>query len=199
MHGQATLTHPTLIPQASSGKPFKIKEKQPPKAEAQPSPSPSLSPRPSIPRFRTPNRNSFRLTFANPSLDLAIASPSLMPEEDLVELRFRLYDGSDIGPICYSSSSTVAMLKERIISEWPRDYPKLANDVKLIRLKKYWITAKQSLSADQVLVNSLEGLSLCMLLCSHRLLKLKQRRTSMSCQRRQPVPVPYCRAISFIY
>lgn len=43
-----------------------------------------------------------------------------MPEEDLVELKFRLYDGSDIGPIRYSSSSTVAMLKERIISEWPR-------------------------------------------------------------------------------
>ncbi|XP_064960859.1 membrane-anchored ubiquitin-fold protein 4-like isoform X1 [Musa acuminata AAA Group] len=44
-----------------------------------------------------------------------------MPEEDLVELKFRLYDGSDIGPIRYSSSSTIAMLKERIISEWPRD------------------------------------------------------------------------------
>ncbi|CAL9173707.1 unnamed protein product [Musa hybrid cultivar] len=62
-----------------------------------------------------------------------------MPEEDLVELRFRLYDGSDIGPICYSSSSTVAMLKERIISEWPRDkkiIPKLAKDVKLISAGK---------------------------------------------------------------
>ncbi|WOL00588.1 hypothetical protein Cni_G09301 [Canna indica] len=58
-----------------------------------------------------------------------------MPEEDLVELRFRLFDGSDIGPIRYASSSTVAMLKERIISEWPRDkkiIPKVANDVKLI-------------------------------------------------------------------
>ncbi|XP_008791108.1 membrane-anchored ubiquitin-fold protein 3 [Phoenix dactylifera] len=62
-----------------------------------------------------------------------------MPEEDLVELKFRLYDGSDIGPIRYSSSSTVAMLKERIISEWPRDkkiIPKVANDVKLISAGK---------------------------------------------------------------
>ncbi|KAG6495711.1 hypothetical protein ZIOFF_043537 [Zingiber officinale] len=62
-----------------------------------------------------------------------------MPEEDLIELRFRLYDGSDIGPICYSSSSTVAMLKERIIAEWPRDkkiVPKVANDVKLISAGK---------------------------------------------------------------
>ncbi|RRT60505.1 hypothetical protein B296_00013199 [Ensete ventricosum] len=62
-----------------------------------------------------------------------------MPEEDLLELRFRLYDGSDIGPIRYSSSSTVAMLKQRIVSEWPRDkqiIPKIANDVKLISAGK---------------------------------------------------------------
>ncbi|KAF9605223.1 hypothetical protein IFM89_014336 [Coptis chinensis] len=58
-----------------------------------------------------------------------------MTEEELVELKFRLYDGSDIGPIRYSSASTVAMLKERIIAEWPKDkkvIPKTANDVKLI-------------------------------------------------------------------
>lgn len=59
-----------------------------------------------------------------------------MPEEeDLVELKFRLYDGSDIGPIRCSSSSSIATLKERIISEWPKDkkiMPKVANDVKLI-------------------------------------------------------------------
>ncbi|CAL9118958.1 unnamed protein product [Musa textilis] len=62
-----------------------------------------------------------------------------MPEEDLIELKFRLFDGSDIGPIRYSSSSTVAMLKDRIISEWPRDkkiIPKVANDVKLISAGK---------------------------------------------------------------
>jgi len=45
-----------------------------------------------------------------------------MPEEDLVELKFRLYDGSDIGPIQYSSNSTVAAIKERIISEWPKGW-----------------------------------------------------------------------------
>uniref|UniRef100_A0A1D1ZJ56 Membrane-anchored ubiquitin-fold protein n=1 Tax=Anthurium amnicola TaxID=1678845 RepID=A0A1D1ZJ56_9ARAE len=58
-----------------------------------------------------------------------------MPEDDLVELKFRLYDGTDIGPTQYSASSTVAMLKERIISEWPRDkkmVPKAANDLRLI-------------------------------------------------------------------
>lgn len=62
-----------------------------------------------------------------------------MPGEDLVELKFRLFDGTDIGPIGYSSASTIAMLKERIVSEWPRDkkiIPKAANDVKLISAGK---------------------------------------------------------------
>lgn len=43
-----------------------------------------------------------------------------MPEEDLVELKFRLYDGSDVGPFHYSPTATVSMLKERILSEWPK-------------------------------------------------------------------------------
>lgn len=43
-----------------------------------------------------------------------------MPEEELVELKFRIYDGSDIGPFRYSPASTVAMVKERIVSEWPK-------------------------------------------------------------------------------
>lgn len=62
-----------------------------------------------------------------------------MPEEDLVELKFRLYDGSDIGPFRYSPASTVAMLKERIVAEWPKDKkvaPKAAHDVKLISAGK---------------------------------------------------------------
>ncbi|KAL6135942.1 hypothetical protein ACLB2K_068167 [Fragaria x ananassa] len=62
-----------------------------------------------------------------------------MPEEDLVELKFRLYDGSDIGPFSYSPASTVEMLKERIVTEWPKDKkisPKGANDIKLINAGK---------------------------------------------------------------
>lgn len=43
-----------------------------------------------------------------------------MPEEDLVELKFRLYDGSDIGPFQYSPTSTIGMVKERIVAEWPK-------------------------------------------------------------------------------
>ncbi|RHN43276.1 hypothetical protein MtrunA17_Chr8g0386061 [Medicago truncatula] len=43
-----------------------------------------------------------------------------MAEEDSVEIRFRLNNGSDIGPFKYSSAATVDMLKQRIISHWPQ-------------------------------------------------------------------------------
>ncbi|GMH16720.1 hypothetical protein Nepgr_018561 [Nepenthes gracilis] len=62
-----------------------------------------------------------------------------MPEEDLVDVKFRLYDGSDIGPFRYSSASTVEMLKARIVSEWPKGktiVPKVVNEIKLISFGK---------------------------------------------------------------
>lgn len=43
-----------------------------------------------------------------------------MAVEELVELRFRLADGSDIGPSKYNSSATVTSLKEKIIAQWPK-------------------------------------------------------------------------------
>ncbi|XP_022880088.1 membrane-anchored ubiquitin-fold protein 6-like isoform X2 [Olea europaea var. sylvestris] len=58
-----------------------------------------------------------------------------MAAEELVELKFRLDDGSDIGPIKYSSSTTVGFLKEKIITQWPKDKgngPKSIDDLKLI-------------------------------------------------------------------
>ncbi|CAA2994454.1 membrane-anchored ubiquitin-fold 6-like [Olea europaea subsp. europaea] len=62
-----------------------------------------------------------------------------MAVEELVELKFRLADGSDIGPIKYSSSTTVGFLKEKIIAQWPKDKengPKSINDLKLINAGK---------------------------------------------------------------
>ncbi|XVF11475.1 hypothetical protein REPUB_Repub08aG0030900 [Reevesia pubescens] len=58
-----------------------------------------------------------------------------MLEEDLVDIKFRLYDGSDIGPFRYSATSTVDMLKQRVVSDWPKGktiIPKAVNEVKLI-------------------------------------------------------------------
>ncbi|KAG6402435.1 hypothetical protein SASPL_134628 [Salvia splendens] len=63
-----------------------------------------------------------------------------MAVHELVELKFRLADGSDIGPSKYNSSATVTSLKENIIAQWPKDLysadkengPKSINDIKLI-------------------------------------------------------------------
>jgi hypothetical protein len=43
-----------------------------------------------------------------------------MAGDDLVELKFRLYDGTDIGPNKYAPASTIATLKESILSQWPQ-------------------------------------------------------------------------------
>ncbi|XP_074309150.1 membrane-anchored ubiquitin-fold protein 3-like [Silene latifolia] len=61
------------------------------------------------------------------------------PEVELVELKFRLIDGSDIGPCRFSTASTVAHLKDRIVADWPKDKklaPKTVNDVKIISAGK---------------------------------------------------------------
>lgn len=42
-----------------------------------------------------------------------------MAGEDLVELKFRLYDGTDIGPNKYAPATTVSTLKESILAQWP--------------------------------------------------------------------------------
>lgn len=43
-----------------------------------------------------------------------------MAAEELIEVKFRLPDGSDIPPSKYNSTTTVAYLKEKIISQWPK-------------------------------------------------------------------------------
>lgn len=52
-----------------------------------------------------------------------------MAEEDLVELKFRLADGTDIVPTNCSPNTSVGSLKERIVAQWPKeklkdDFPK---------------------------------------------------------------------------
>ncbi|KAF6176683.1 hypothetical protein GIB67_034545 [Kingdonia uniflora] len=59
----------------------------------------------------------------------------VMAEEGNVELKFRVYDGTDIGHRSYASTTTVSTIKERLVAEWPQDktvIPKSVNDVKLI-------------------------------------------------------------------
>uniref|UniRef100_A0A5B6YM42 Membrane-anchored ubiquitin-fold protein n=1 Tax=Davidia involucrata TaxID=16924 RepID=A0A5B6YM42_DAVIN len=62
-----------------------------------------------------------------------------MAGEELIELKFRLADGTDIGPSKYNPSITVGSLKEKILAQWPKDKengPKTINDVKIINAGK---------------------------------------------------------------
>lgn len=45
-----------------------------------------------------------------------------MASQDLIEVKFRLSDGTDIGPHKYSPATTVASLKEKILAQWPKGY-----------------------------------------------------------------------------
>ncbi|KAK8941654.1 Membrane-anchored ubiquitin-fold protein 3 [Platanthera guangdongensis] len=38
---------------------------------------------------------------------------------DLIDLKFRLFDGTDIGPNKYNPTTTVGALKESILTRWP--------------------------------------------------------------------------------
>ncbi|XP_021905445.1 membrane-anchored ubiquitin-fold protein 1 isoform X2 [Carica papaya] len=58
---------------------------------------------------------------------------------DQFEIRFRLTDGSDIGPKSFSPATSIATLKESILSQWPSEMengPKTVKDVKLISAGK---------------------------------------------------------------
>ncbi|KAG0449157.1 hypothetical protein HPP92_027458 [Vanilla planifolia] len=59
--------------------------------------------------------------------------------QEQLEIRFRLPDGSDIGPKQYTAATTVSTLKECILAEWPKELensPKTINDLKLINAGK---------------------------------------------------------------
>lgn len=59
--------------------------------------------------------------------------------EDDIELKFRIFDGTDIGHGTYASSMTVSTLKQKLVTEWPQDksvIPKSVNELKLIHAGK---------------------------------------------------------------
>ncbi|GKD96261.1 membrane-anchored ubiquitin-fold protein 6-like protein [Tanacetum coccineum] len=80
-----------------------------------------------------------------------------MAAEELIEVKFWLHDGSDIGPSKYSSSTTVGSLKEKVISQWPKDYengPKIINEVKLINAGKI-LENNKTLAGSRSLVSKI--------------------------------------------
>uniref|UniRef100_A0A6N2MGD5 UBL3-like ubiquitin domain-containing protein n=1 Tax=Salix viminalis TaxID=40686 RepID=A0A6N2MGD5_SALVM len=53
--------------------------------------------------------------------------------QDQIEIKFRLTDGSDIGPKTFPAATTVATLKENILAQWPKEKengPRTLKDVK---------------------------------------------------------------------
>ncbi|XP_073143646.1 membrane-anchored ubiquitin-fold protein 1 isoform X2 [Henckelia pumila] len=55
--------------------------------------------------------------------------------KDQLAIKFRLNDGSDIGPKNFPAVTTVAALKENIIAQWPKEKengPHTVKEVKLI-------------------------------------------------------------------
>ncbi|EYU46713.1 hypothetical protein ABFS82_04G016500 [Erythranthe guttata] len=59
--------------------------------------------------------------------------------DENLELRFRVFDGTDICHGTYQSSVTIATLKQRLLSEWPQDkslVPKSVDDMKVIHAGK---------------------------------------------------------------
>ncbi|KAK9281890.1 hypothetical protein L1049_004797 [Liquidambar formosana] len=79
--------------------------------------------------------------------------------EDHIELKFRIYDGTDIGHSTYASSTTVANLKQRLVAEWPQDktvIPKSVNDMKLIHAGKVLENSK-TLAESRILFGDLPG------------------------------------------
>ncbi|XP_054798425.1 membrane-anchored ubiquitin-fold protein 2 [Prosopis cineraria] len=59
--------------------------------------------------------------------------------QDQLEIKFRLNDGSDIGPRSFPAATSIATLKESILAQWPNDKengPRTVKDVKLISAGK---------------------------------------------------------------
>lgn len=48
--------------------------------------------------------------------------------EEQIELKFRIFDGTDIGHRTYAPSTTVATLKQRLVAEWPLGYLFILNN-----------------------------------------------------------------------
>ncbi|XP_042495299.1 membrane-anchored ubiquitin-fold protein 3-like isoform X7 [Macadamia integrifolia] len=82
-----------------------------------------------------------------------------MAKEELIELKFRLFDGTDIGPNKYSPTTTVGTLKEFILAQWPKDKengPRTVSDLKLINAGKI-LENNRTLAQCRVPVQEIAG------------------------------------------
>nr|AFK45473.1 unknown [Lotus japonicus] len=73
--------------------------------------------------------------------------------EDRIELKFRIFDGTDIAHSNYPPSTTVGTLKQRVIDEWPQDKtvtPNSVNDLKLIHAGKVLADSNKTLADSRI-------------------------------------------------
>ncbi|KAF8408179.1 hypothetical protein HHK36_007321 [Tetracentron sinense] len=69
----------------------------------------------------------------------AVRSVDMSGVQDQLEIKFRLTDGSDIGPKSFPAVTSVATLKESILTQWPKEKinsPRTVKDIKLISAGK---------------------------------------------------------------
>ncbi|KAF7804815.1 membrane-anchored ubiquitin-fold protein 3-like [Senna tora] len=79
--------------------------------------------------------------------------------DDRIELKFRIFDGTDIAHSTYSSSTTVGTLKQRVVAEWPQGKtvsPKSIGDVKLIHAGKV-LENSQTLADSRITFGDVPG------------------------------------------
>jgi len=79
---------------------------------------------------------------------------------EVVDLKFRCPDGTDIGPQKFDPTTTVTALKECVVTQWPSDKPggpKTVNDVKLINAGKV-LENNKTLGESRVPVGEIAGM-----------------------------------------
>ncbi|KAI4320398.1 hypothetical protein MLD38_033884 [Melastoma candidum] len=64
--------------------------------------------------------------------------------QDQLEIRFRLTDGTDIGPQSFPAATSVATLKESVLAQWPKEKENGPRTIKAVKL----------ISAGKILDNS---------------------------------------------
>ncbi|XP_020210868.1 membrane-anchored ubiquitin-fold protein 3 [Cajanus cajan] len=79
--------------------------------------------------------------------------------EERIELKFRIFDGTDIAHSTYSSSTTVGTIKQKLVAEWPQGktvIPKSVSDLKLIHAGKVLENSK-TLADSRITFSDIPG------------------------------------------
>jgi hypothetical protein len=82
-----------------------------------------------------------------------------MAGKEPIEVKFRLSDGSDIGPNKYDPSTSVSSLKETILSRWPQEKvmgPRTLSDLKLINAGRI-LENNRTLAESRVPIGEVPG------------------------------------------